>query len=174
MNLEIGSFVLRTWEQSDSDSLVKYANNSKIAANGRDAFPHPYTHADAESYIGSLVGKTPPTTFAIANELEAIGSIGLIIGQDVNRFTAELGYWLAEPFWSQGITTAAVVAITNYGFDQLGLLRIYAIPFATNTASIRVLEKAGFKYEGRLRANAIKYEKILDQLVYARIREGTV
>ena len=162
MKFKIGEYLVRTWQYSDSDTLVKYADNPDIAANLRDMFPNPYTRADAESYLRTVVGKTPPTAFAIANETEAIGNIGLNIGKDVHRFTAELWYWLAEPLWGQGIATLAVAAISDYGFHQLGLIRIYTAPFATNAASIRVLEKAGFKYEGRLHASAVKNDAILD------------
>jgi RimJ/RimL family protein N-acetyltransferase len=172
MKIEIGKYLIRTWEFSDSTALAKYANNPKIAANLRDLFPHPYTQADAESYLDNVVGKTPPTAFAIANKTEAIGGISLNIGQDVHCFTAELGYWLAEPFWGQGIATLAVIVITDYGFNKLGLNRVYAEPYVTNGASIRVLEKAGFEYEGRLRANVIKHKKVLDQLMYAKVRDG--
>ena len=111
----------------------------------------------------------PKTVFAIANEVEAIGSIGLMVGKDVHRFTAELGYWLAEPFWGKGVMTEAVKRITEYAFNSFGLKRVYAEPYTSNRASARVLEKAGFKYEGLLRASAFKDGRLVDQLLYARV-----
>ena len=111
----------------------------------------------------------PKTVFAIANEVEAIGSIGLMVGKDVHRFTAELGYWLAEPFWGKGVMTEAVKRITEYAFRCFGLKRVYAEPYTSNRASARVLEKAGFKYEGLLRASAFKDGRLVDQLLYARV-----
>jgi len=111
----------------------------------------------------------PRTVFAIASPTEAIGSIGLMLGADVHRFTAELGYWLAEPFWGQGIMTRAVQAMVEFAFAELKLHRVRAEPYAANPASARVLEKAGFLLEGRLRASACKEGRVLDQLLYARV-----
>ncbi len=165
-----GNFLIRNFIQTDAFSLSRYADNPKIASNLRDAFPSPYTLTDAEIFLARVSSQSPVATFAIATENEAIGSIGLMIGQDVHRFSAELGYWLAEPFWGKGIMSTAVTAVVKYGFESLGLNRIYAEPYHTNAASIRVLQKAGFEYEGRMRANVVKKGKILDQLLYAKIR----
>lgn len=172
MRIEIGQYHIRDWEIVDASALARHANNPNIAANLRDKFPNPYTLADAESFLSFVTSKEPHTTFAIATDTEAIGSIGLAVGEDVHRLTAELGYWIAEPYWGQGIATSAVIAITKYGFQELGLNRIYAEPYSRSIASQRVLEKAGFVFEGILRASVIKNGKVLDQKMYARIREG--
>ena len=172
MRIEIGQFIIRDWRQGDADALVRYADNLKIAANLRDGFPSPYTRSDAESFLRSVTANTPHTVFAIATEAEAIGCIGLMLGQDVHRLTAELGYWLAEPYWGQGIMTSAVIAVTDLGFQDFGLNRIHAEPYASNRASARVLEKARFRFEGRLRASVVKNGKVLDQCVYAKVRDG--
>jgi RimJ/RimL family protein N-acetyltransferase len=116
------------------------------------------------------VGQNPPTVLAIATRQEAIGSIGLSPNQDVHRLTAEMGYWLGEPFWGKGIMSEAVAKFADYGFEQFGLLRIYAEPYAPNAASGRVLEKAGFVLEGRLRSSVIKDGQIIDQFMYAKVR----
>jgi ribosomal-protein-alanine N-acetyltransferase len=108
--------------------------------------------------------------FAIATGTEAVGSIGLMLGQDVHRYTAELGYWLAEPYWGRGIVTLAVLAMVEYAFGELGLHRVHAEPYAPNLASARVLEKAGFRLEGRMRASAFKDGRIVDQLLYAIVK----
>ena len=102
-------------------------------------FPHPYRLEDAEAFLGFVAQQKPETTFAIANASEAIGCIGLTVGSDVHRKTAELGYWLAEPFWGRGIMSEAVAAFVRHAFDDLDLIRIYAEPFASNPASARVL-----------------------------------
>jgi RimJ/RimL family protein N-acetyltransferase len=139
--------------------------------NLRDAFPHPYRLEDAERFISRAMEKSPKTFFAIATHDEAIGSIGLSMGNDVHRFTAEMGYWLAEPFWGQGIMTHSVKLIVSHGIKKLNLHRIFAEPYSTNTASARVLEKAGFTCEGILRSNVFKDGKILDQLLFSFIAQ---
>ena len=158
---------LREWRPTDAPDVARYANNREIWLNLRDAFPHPYLLHHAEWYISNSAGAQPPTQLAIAVSDQAVGSIGVMLHADVERVSAELGYWLAEPFWGRGITTAAVRAMTGYAFETFRLTRIYAVPFASNTASGRVLEKAGFRLEGRMLRAAIKDGRILDQLLYA-------
>lgn len=172
MNIQFGDYAIRLWRIEDAPSIARYANNSKIARYLRDLFPHPYALKDAEGFISKVMNLVPPTVFAIADSNEAIGSIGLMIGMDVHRRTAELGYWLAEPFWGRGIMSRAVELLTDYAFEEYNLNRIYAEPYSTNPASIRVLEKSGFHLEGVMRANVIKAGKTLDQCLYAKLRPG--
>lgn len=169
MEIRFGDYIIRDWQESDAPSITKYANNRKIWINLRDAFPHPYHLSDAEEFLAKVMQKEPRTVFAIATEEEAIGSIGLMLETDIHRFTAELGYWLAEPFWNKGIMTDAVKKMTDYAFERFKLYRIHAEPYATNTPSIRVLEKAGFSREGLLRDSVFKDGKVLDQMLYAKI-----
>jgi RimJ/RimL family protein N-acetyltransferase len=169
MYQEIGKYIIRNWQIQDAPFIAKYANNRKIWINLRDAFPYPYSLADAEVFISRVIGEDPETIFAIANKSEAIGSIGLMLGKDVHRFTAEMGYWLAEPYWGKGIMTDAVRLLTAWAFRELKLHRISAEPYSTNPTSHRVLEKAGFKREGILRSSAFKDGKILDQYLYSQI-----
>jgi RimJ/RimL family protein N-acetyltransferase len=161
---------IRPWAGGDLAALVKYANNQKIWLNLRDAFPHPYAESDGAAFLEMAARQNPTTFFAIATDEEAVGAIGISINQDVHRLTAEMGYWLAEPFWGRGMMTETVARFTEYAFDRFQLLRIYAEPYATNRSSCRVLEKADFALEGRLRSSAIKDGQVLDQLLYARIR----
>jgi RimJ/RimL family protein N-acetyltransferase len=93
------------------------------------------------------------------------------MGHDIHCKAAELGYWLGESFWGRGIISEAVTAFTDYAFGTFDLQRIYAEPFAINRASARVLEKAGFVCEGRLRASVFKDGNRLDSFLYARVRE---
>lgn len=141
--------------------------------NLRDAFPHPYSLQDAETFLSRVIDAIPRTIFAIATETQAIGSIGLMPGKDVHRFTAEIGYWLAEPFWGNGIMTQAVKSLTAYALLELKLHRIFAEPYTTNPASARVLEKAGFIREGLLRSNVFKDGKILDQFLYSCVAKAS-
>src|SRR5581483_6287934 len=161
MQLETSRCILRTPTCADAPSLAKHANNRKVWLNVRDLFPHPYTVSDAEKWIERVASEEPAYSFAIVAGGEAVGGIGLKRGVDVERVTAEFGYWLGEEFWGRGIATEAVKAITDYGFSQLGLVRIFAIPLANNVASSRVLEKAGYEKECVMRNACIKDGKIL-------------
>ena len=149
VRIALSSCEIRSWQTRDADALARCANNRAIWLNLRDAFPHPFTKRDAEAYIRSVRKRSPQTTFAIAVDGEAVGSIGFKPQQDVERVSAEIGYWLAEPFWGRGIATEALVAVTSHAIETYGLTRVYSrVPFAWNTASCRVLEKAGYALEG--------------------------
>ncbi|HZT75964.1 MAG TPA: GNAT family protein [Vicinamibacterales bacterium] len=169
MRLVLDCCTVRSWEFSDVDTVPTYANNFKIWMNLRDAFPHPYTKQSARDWIRGVKQRPPETSFAIAVDEEAVGGIGFVMHNDVERVSAEIGYWLGEPFWGRGIVTAALRAVTAYAIETHGLTRVFAVPFAWNAASCRVLEKAGYALEGRLRKSAIKDGKLTDQLQYAFI-----
>jgi [ribosomal protein S5]-alanine N-acetyltransferase len=160
---------VRPWRGSDVPSLVKYANNPNIARQLRDRFPHPYTAADARQFIQSVAQARPTTSFAIAVGGEAVGGAGFAPGADVERYSAEVGYWLAEPFWGRGITVEAVRLVSDYAFNTCNMLRLFALPFADNAQSIRVLEKAGYTREAILRASSVKHGVTRDQALYALI-----
>jgi ribosomal-protein-alanine N-acetyltransferase len=164
--------MIRRWEKSDVEALAKYANNRNIWLNLRDGFPHPYTRENAQSFLQSVSRQDPVRFYAIATQEEAIGAIGITPNQDVHRLTAEMGYWLAEPYWGKGIMTETVTKFTDYVFEHFGLVRIYAEPYAYNASSCRVLEKAGFVLEGRMRCSAIKDGQMTDQFLYAKIKGG--
>jgi RimJ/RimL family protein N-acetyltransferase len=154
----------------DAESLAKHANNRKVWLSLRDKFPHPYTSEDARKFLEATLKSEPITDFCIEVNRAAVGGIGIHLGIDVHRHTAELGYWLGQEFWARGIMTEAVRAFSNFCFDTFSLRRIYAEPFANNRASARVLEKSGFVFEGCLKNNVIKDGKLLDSLEYARTR----
>lgn len=161
------NFSLRPWDISDLGSLVKFANNFKIAKNMTDRFPHPYSAADGKAFIALATQDSPVHIFAIDIMGQAAGGIGLHPQADIHRKNAELGYWLAEPFWGKGITCRAVKQIVDYGFRTFDIDRIFARPFGTNKASQRVLEKAGFILEARFEKTLFKNGEYLDELVYA-------
>lgn len=171
MEIELTTGRVRSWQWKDRDSIVQHANNRNIWINLRDRFPHPYTVADAKSWLGSVIGRVPETNFAIASvDNEAVGGIGFILQQDVGYRSAEIGYWLGEDYWGRGVATEAVRAITDHAFTHHDICRIYAHVFEWNTASARVLEKAGYVFEGRLKKSVTKDGKTIDQLMYANTR----
>ena len=170
MHLKLKSSVIRSWCPGDAVALQRYANNRNIWINLRDVFPHPYTMQDAAAFLKYVAQENPETTFAIATASEAIGCIGLRLGVDVHCKTAEVGYWLGQPFWGRGIMSEVVAEFTPHAFEAFDLHRIYAEPFESNRASVRVLEKAGFVCEGRMRASIFKNGKIMDSFLYARLR----
>jgi ribosomal-protein-alanine N-acetyltransferase len=161
--------VLRPWRSADAPSLARHANNINVARQLRDRFPHPYTVADARQFVQAVAGAQPPTNFAMVVDGEAVGGIGFFPGADVERFSAEIGYWLGESFWGRGITTEAVQLLSAYAFDVCNMLRLFALPFADNQQSLRVLEKAGYTREAILRASSVKHGQIRDQALYALI-----
>jgi [ribosomal protein S5]-alanine N-acetyltransferase len=171
VEFKLTSCTLRSWEWRDRDAIVRHANNRNVSINLRDHFPFPYTHADARNWLETVVGLKPETTFAITLHDGAIGGIGFTIQNDVGHRSAEIGYWLGEEFWGRGIATEALVAVTEHAFSTYDLCRIFAHVFDWNPASARVLEKAGYEFEGRLRKSVTKDGRTIDALIYAIIRE---
>ncbi len=127
--------------------------------------------SDAHDWLDMVVDRQPETNFAIAVAGEAVGGIGFTLQPDVARRSAEVGYWLGESFWGRGIATEALKAVTDYAFTNYDLCRIFAHVFDWNRASTRVLEKAGYTFEGRLRKSVTKDGQTIDQLMYAVIRD---
>lgn len=167
------TFKLRPWTSEDALSLAKHANNAKIAANLTNAFPYPYTMDNAIAFIDKAMQNTPPNILAIDINGEACGGIGIHPQSDVYCKNAELGYWLAEPYWGLGIVTQAVVDIVDYGFKNFDITRIFARPYGHNIASQKVLEKAGFKLEASFEKTLFKNDEFVDELIYG-IRRTTL
>jgi len=163
--------LLRPWQQEDAVGLALYANNPRVSACMRDAFPSPYTIEDARRFIAMAAGPSPGLLLAIVVQDEAVGGIGIRLLDDVYRGTAEIGYWLAEPFWGKGVVTEAVRALVPVAFESTGARRIQAGIFSDNPASMRVLEKSGFVREA-VHHNAItKNGRVMDEVLYVRLRE---
>ena len=165
--------VIRQWKISDGERLAALLSNPRVQDNLRDGLPYPYTPADGEDYIRAMLSADRSKTFAFAIEAEdqLVGSIGVFRQENIHFRTAELGYYIGEPCWGRGYATSAVKQVCQYVFCSTDILRIFAEPFAYNTASCRVLEKAGFQYEGTLRSSAVKKGKVLDMKLYALVRE---
>lgn len=164
---------IRKWRLSDAADLAAVISNKKVQDNLRDGLPYPYTEQDGADYISAMLSADENETFAFAITVDdkAIGSIGVFRQGNIHRRTAELGYYVSEEYWGRGIMTEAVKQICKYVFDKSDIIRIYAEPFAHNAASCRVLEKAGFQYEGTLRNNAVKNGRVIDMKMYSFLKK---
>ncbi|WP_066645260.1 GNAT family N-acetyltransferase [Christensenella timonensis] len=166
-------FVLRQWKQADADSVARYINNKNVQRWLRDGLPFPYTREDAVSFIEDMcLAADPKRDIMLAVEAggEAIGSIGVFTKDNIYCKSAELGYWLAEPFWRRGIMTRAVQKICTLAFETLDIVRIFAEPFAENAGSRKVLENTGFVLEGILRRSVYKEGRVQDSCMYALLK----
>ena len=168
MELRLKRCTIREYRPDDAESLAKHANNRRVWLGLRDLFPHPYAIENAHEFLHQATVEKPTTKFCIDIEGATAGGIGIRLGEDVHRHVGQLGYWLGEEFWDRGIMTEAVSEFVNHCFNKFPLHRIYAEAYANNPASARVLEKAGFVLEGRLRKNVVKDGKVLDSLLYAK------
>jgi len=159
--------VLRPWHAGDQADLVRHANNRKVWRNLTHAFPHPYTDADAQQWLRIVSEQGRSVHLAIEVQGEAAGGIGAVAGEGIAAATADFGYWLGEPFWGQGIATAAAAALVQRLMDEQRFARLQAPVFAWNPASMRVLEKIGFVREGVLRKSVTKDGSLIDSVMYA-------
>jgi ribosomal-protein-alanine N-acetyltransferase len=167
----IAGCVLRPWSPADKESLLRYANNRKIWRNLTDMFPHPYTEADADAWFKIAAQDGPSVQWAIGLNGEAVGGVGLTAGEGVYRYSAEFGYWLAEPFWGRGITTAAARAAVEFAFSQTEFVRLEAAVFEWNPASMRVLEKIGFERECVRPRSVFKDGELIASVMYVALRQ---
>ena len=163
---------IRRWELSDARDLATALSNKKIQDNLRDGLPYPYTEQDGKEFISAMLAANENDTFAFAITVngKVIGSIGAFRQTNIHNKTAELGYYIAEEYWGKGIMTEAVKQLCDYVFSNTDIIRIYAEPFAYNIGSCRVLEKAGFQYEGTLRSNALKNGNVFDMKMYSKLK----
>lgn len=164
--------LLREWRKEDKKALAALLNNRNILNNLRDGLPYPYTENDAGDFISSMLAadKTKTFAFAIVYGDEVVGSIGVFRQENIHFRTAEMGYYIGEPYWGKGIGTSAVKQASRYVFENTDIIRIFAEPFAYNTASCRVLEKSGFVFEGILHGNAVKNGRVFDMKMYALVK----
>jgi [ribosomal protein S5]-alanine N-acetyltransferase len=164
---------LRTLLDSDQYAIAKLADNKKVWDNLKDVLPTPYTLEDAQEFILVTKAERPKVTFGILYNNELCGIIGLVLATDIYRRSAEIGYWLGEQYWGKGIATEAIRLITEYGFEQLDLVRIYTGVMAHNTASMRALEKNGYKKEGVFKMAIFKNNQLIDEHRFAKtIKNG--
>jgi ribosomal-protein-alanine N-acetyltransferase len=171
MELQGNGFLLRAWQPGDEQSLQKHADNPKVSAFLRDRFPYPYTMDDALFWVNLMQNQQPLISFAIIVDGHACGGIGFEPFGAESRITAEIGYWLGEEHWGKGIITEAVKLVTGYAFENFPLIRIEAGVYDKNTASMRVLEKAGYILEAILRKLIIKNGEVMDKHMYVIFRQ---
>lgn len=169
--IHLNTCTLRPWRDGDEFTLSEYANNRKIWDRVRDFFPHPYTVRDASSWIRMNRSYQQPVNMAVEVGGRAVGNVGFTIKEDIYRHNAEIGYWLGEPFWHQGIMSEAVPAMVNYIFSHFQVNRLFACVLEGNSGSMRVLEHAGFRPEAVLRKAAVKNNKYMDEHIFALLRE---
>ena len=164
-------FILRPFRKGDESSLQKNIND-KAVYRYTLRIPYPYTIGNANEWVKSSIAKYKKkhseVRFAIVIKSEVVGGIGF---RDIKNQRAEIGYWLAKKNWGRGIMTQAVKLVCKFGFQKLGLRRIYAAVFANNKASARVLEKSGFKYDGRIKRHYKKDGRLIDALMYAKVKK---
>ena len=163
---------IRKWQKTDAPELAKALFNKKVQDNLRDGLPYPYTEENASEYIESIqkADENDVFVFAVVADGKVVGNVGVERQKNVHRLTAELGYYLDEEYWGKGIMTEAVKELCAYVFDVSDIVRIFAVTYADNVASCRVLEKAGFLSEGVLKKAAIKNGVIKDLKTYALLR----
>jgi len=162
---------LRPWHARDAELLPSLANNRRIWRNLTDRFPHPYEHRDAVEWI-QTANQRPENAMhmAVLADRMLVGGVGFERLTDLSTGTAEIGYWIGEPYWGRGIATRALVEATGIAFSRFDFLRLQAGVLSWNPASCRVLEKAGYLFEARLRDQILKDGEVCDQLIYARLR----
>lgn len=170
MRLELTRCVIRDFQAGDLQSLIRHANNRNVSIHLRDRFPYPYLEEHGRQFLTHVERARPVTSWAIEVDGEVAGGIGLMLQTDVERVSAEIGYWLGEVHWGKGIVSEALEAVTAESFRLFDLTRIFALPFADNPGSIRVLEKAGYVREGTMPRSTIKDGVIRDQLMYGAYR----
>jgi [ribosomal protein S5]-alanine N-acetyltransferase len=171
LTLTLPACTLRPLRSDDAASLARHANNRNVWINVRDRFPHPYTEADARDWIELTHTLPADTQLAIDVDGQGVGCIGFELQSDIERVSAEIGFWLGEAHWGKGIASQAVRAYSDWALQRPELFRLYATVFEWNPASMRVLEKAGFKREALLARSAIKDGRIIDRVLYGRTRD---
>jgi ribosomal-protein-alanine N-acetyltransferase len=166
MRIITPSSILRDWTMDDADSLVKHADNPRIAERMRDLFPSPYTLDDAKRFIALATEPGPNLFLAIEIGGEAVGGIGIHPLDDVRRRSADIGYWLSESFWGQGIVTDAVSSLVPVAFERYDIVRLQAGIFSNNPGSMRVLEKCGFIREAVHKHAIWKNGNLVHEVMY--------
>lgn len=171
--LQTGRLLLDALSDADAPELMRLAGAREIADTTM-SIPHPYGPADAERFLAhqrSAAARGDELVLAVRRRQDGklVGCIGLR-DIDPTHLQAELGYWIGVPYWGQGFATEAARAVVGYGFDALGLNRIYAHHMTRNPPSGRVLERIGMRWEGVLRERVLKWGRFEDVVIYAVLR----
>ena len=170
LTFSLKNSTLRPWRMEDLASLIEHANDERVAATVRDRFPHPYTREDGELWLAHASRDSRGSSLAIEVDGAAVGGVGAIVGQDVHRISAEIGYWLGHAYWNRGVMSEAVRTYSDHLLANRGFLRLEAPVFSTNPASARVLQKSGYTLESTQRNAAIKLGRVIDVWLYVRLK----
>lgn len=170
--LDCGACVLRAWRADDADSLRRHADNPRVARALRDRFPNPYTAADASAFLASCALAREDWRFALTVAGAAVGGMGFRPGEDVHRHGAEVGYWLGEAYWGRGLVAAALRVAVPAAMAHFRLHRVFAGVYSSNPASMRLLERVGFRRDAVLPCAAVKHGELLDVHVYSVVRRS--
>lgn len=163
------SIELRDFLERDIPAIADLADNHRVSEYLTSRFPYPYTRQDAEWWVRT--GCRERGCFkAIALDGQCVGVISANFQNYEHKYSAEVGYWLGEQYWGRGIATRALEDLSALVLGGGGIVRLYARVFSPNGASIRVLEKCGYRLEGTLRKAAFKNGVFMDELLYARLR----
>lgn len=163
-------FQLRPWRTDDLESLLRHANDAEVSRGLRDRFPYPYTREDGEAFLAGRVLAPGTLNLAIEIDGQACGSVGAQQGSAERGHMAELGYWLGQAYWGQGLMTRVVGLFAPWVMDELRLFRLQAGVVDFNLGSARVLEKNGFQEEGVDRCAVYKRGVLHDLRRFARVR----
>jgi len=169
LDLGLPGWCLRAWAATDAPSLAAHADNPRVWRNMADTFPQPYTLEIAQHWVARGHIDFGGDNWAIACEGTAVGGCGVHRGAGGERCNVEIGYWLGEPYWGHGVVSQVVRVLTARAFALPGVTRVFAPVHADNPASMRVLQKNGFRREGLLRRSAIKGGQVIDRVLWARI-----
>jgi [ribosomal protein S5]-alanine N-acetyltransferase len=176
MTFDLGrGFRLADVLRADKCSIVELLNNREIHRRTL-RIPYPYTDDDFEQWFAHMSEQCdqpePARHWAIRDAADrTIGGIGLEPPSEGQTHRAEIGYWLGEPYWGQAIVPAAVRAVCRHAFEDLELIKITATIFAFNMASIRVVEKCGFEFEGYLKQHYMRNGELVDAKAYALLKQ---
>lgn len=170
MEIILSKSKLRSWKADDAESLALHANNKKIACFLRDGFPHPYTFEHAGNWIEKMLTNKTNIILAIEVDGKAVGGIGVHPFEDVYRKTAEIGYWLSEKYWGNGIVTEALNALVNYTFENTEIIRLQAGVYENNEPSKKVLTKCGFELEAVHKNAVFKNNKLMDEQIFVKFK----
>lgn len=152
-------------------TFAQMRNNPTVLKNGYDKTPDPFTKQDAIDFINIQLAQDPPQRFLIFHNNELAGEIGITIQEDVHRLCAEIGYFIAEPFWGKGLATAAIKKMTEYTFATFEIVRIMAGVFDFNKASMKALEKNGYYLESIRKRSVIKNGQIIDDYIWVKLKD---
>ncbi len=162
---------LRQYSLDYADTFAKLRNNPNVLDNGYDKTPNPFTIKDAIDFINIQLDKKPAERFFIFYNNELAGEIGITLQEDVHRLCAEIGYFIAEPFWGKGLATTAIEQMTDYTFATFDIIRIVAGVFDFNKASMKALEKNGYYLESIRKKSVIKNGQIIDDYIWVKLKD---